>query len=79
MTRPHTSSGGTADACAWDRFFEALDAERAAAARVPTGAAIVAADAPNRDELVRRYQGEGRTVVVVDEDGREQLLAPPQS
>ena len=65
-----------ADDCAWDLFFEALDAGSDAAAWVPPGAAIVAADAPDRAELVRRYHADRRSVVVVDEDGRTETLRP---
>jgi hypothetical protein len=62
---------------AWDLFAEALDAGSAAAARVPNGAAILAADSPDREVQIRRYHHEGRAVVLVDEDGREhQVLAP---
>ncbi len=68
----------TADDRAWDLFFEALDTDSPSAARIPPGAAIVAADAPDRDELVRRYHADRRTVVVVDEDGREETLRPNQ-
>jgi hypothetical protein len=66
----------TADDRAWDLFFEALDADSAAAARIPPGAAIVAADAPDRDELVRRYHADHRSVVLVHADGRTETLRP---
>jgi hypothetical protein len=65
-----------ADDRAWDLFFEALDADSAAAARIPPGAAIVAADAPDRDELVRRYHADHRSVVRVHADGRTETLRP---
>ena len=68
----------TADDQAWDLFFEALDADSAAATRVPPGAAIVAADAPDREQLVHRYHDDRRTVVVVHEDGRDEILRPRQ-
>jgi hypothetical protein len=68
----------TADDRAWDLFFEALDSDSNTASRVPPGAAVVAADAPDRDELVRRYHADRRTVVVVYEDGREDILRPRQ-
>lgn len=68
----------TADDRAWDLFFEALDANSPSAVRIPPGAAIVASDAPDRDELVRRYHSDRRTVVVVHEDGREETLRPHQ-
>lgn len=41
------------------------------------GAAIVAADAPDRDELVRRYHADHRSVVIVHDDGHPNTL-PPQ-
>jgi hypothetical protein len=66
----------TADDRAWELFFDALDGGSATATRVPPGAAIVAADAPDRVELVRRYHADKRTVVVVHEDGREEILRP---
>lgn len=66
----------TADGLAWDLFFEALDAESEAAARVPPGAAVVAGDAPDRDELVRRYHADHRSVVLVHADGRTETLRP---
>jgi hypothetical protein len=68
----------TADDHAWDLFAEALDAGSAVAARVPNGAAILAADSPDREMLIRRYHGEGRVVVLVDEDGREHHVLPPK-
>jgi hypothetical protein len=68
----------TADDRAWDLFFEALDAGSAAAARIPPGAAIVAADARDRDELVRRYHADHRSVVLVYADGRTETLRPRQ-
>ena len=49
----------TADGNAWDLFAEALDGSSAAAARVPTGAAILAADVHDREVLIRRYHDEG--------------------
>jgi hypothetical protein len=66
----------TADDRAWDLFFEALDADSDAAGRIPPGAAIVAADAPDRDELVRRYHADHRSVVLVYADGRTETLRP---
>jgi hypothetical protein len=66
----------TADDRAWDLFFEALDGDSPTATRVPPGAAIVAADAPDRDELVRRYHADRRSVIVVHVDGREEVLRP---
>lgn len=66
----------TADDHACDLFAEALDAGSAAAARVPNGAAILAADSPEREVLIRRYHDEGRVVVLVDQDGREHHLVP---
>jgi hypothetical protein len=66
----------TADDRAWDLFFEGLEAESDAAKRVPPGAAIVAADAPDRHELVRRYHADHRSVVIVHEDGRTETLRP---
>lgn len=66
----------TADDRAWDLFFEALDVESETASRVPPGAAIIAADAPDRDELVRRYHADRRSVVIVHEDGRTETLRP---
>jgi hypothetical protein len=66
----------TADDRAWDLFFEALESDSAAAARIPPGAAIVAADAPDRDELVRRYHADHRSVVLVHADGRTETLRP---
>jgi len=41
---------------------------------VPNGAAILAADSPEREVLIRRYHDEGRVVVLVDPDGREHRL-----
>jgi hypothetical protein len=64
----------TADDRAWELFFEALDGD--VASRVPPGAAIVAADAPDRDELVRRYHADRRSVVVVHHDGHTETLRP---
>lgn len=64
----------TADERAWDLFVEALDAESEVALRIPPGAAIVASDAPDRHEVIRRYQSERRPVVLVHEDGRTQIL-----
>jgi len=64
----------TADDKAWDLFAEALDGGSAAAAQVPTGAAILAADAQDREVLIRRYHDEGRGVVLVDQDGRAQHI-----
>jgi hypothetical protein len=66
----------TADDRAWGLFLDALDAESKAAMHVPPGAAIVSADAPDRHELVRRYQTERRPVVLVHEDGRTQIVRP---
>ncbi len=66
----------TADDRAWELFFDGLDADSDAAREIPPGAAIVAADAPDREELVRRYHAERRAVVVVGEGGRE-VLRPP--
>jgi hypothetical protein len=66
----------TADDRAWDLFFEALESDSASAARIPPGAAIVAADAPDRDELVRRYHADHRSVVLVHADGRTETLRP---
>jgi hypothetical protein len=66
----------TADDRAWELFFDALDADSDAAREIPPGAAIVAADSPDREELVRRYHAERRAVVLVGEDGRE-ILRPP--
>jgi hypothetical protein len=66
----------TADDLAWDLFLEALDPQSQAALRVPPGAAIVADDAPDRDELVRRYHSERRPVVVVRADGTSQVKRP---
>ena len=71
--RPDVS---TADDRAWDLFFEALDADTPAAARIPSGAAIVAADDPDRQTLIRRYHADRRTVVLVHADGREDVLRP---
>jgi hypothetical protein len=68
----------TADDRAWDLVFEALDSDSDAAARVPPGAAIVAFDAPDRAELVRRYHADHRAVVIVHEDGRTETLRPRQ-
>ncbi len=66
----------TADDRAWDLFFEALDADTPAAARISSGAAIVAADDLDRDTLIRRYHDDRRTVVLVHADGREDVLRP---
>jgi hypothetical protein len=68
----------TADDGAWDLFAEALDADTAVAARVPTGAAIFAADAQDREVLIRRYHDEGRAVALVDQDGRQHHMLPPR-
>jgi len=68
----------TADDRAWDLFFEALDPDSASAARISPGAAILAANAPDRDALVRRYHADRRTVVVVHEDGCAETLKPSQ-
>jgi len=68
----------TADDRAWDLFAEALDAGSAVAARITNGAAMLAADSPDRDVLMRRHHGEGRVVVLVDEDGREHHVLPPK-
>jgi hypothetical protein len=68
----------TADDRAWDVLAEALDPDTAVAARVPTGAAILAADAQDRDVLIQRCHDEGRVVVLVDQDGRERHLLPPK-
>jgi hypothetical protein len=70
---PHLT---TADERAWDLFFAALDADNEAAHTVPPGAAIVAADASDRDELVRRYRADRRAVVLVHEDGRQEVISP---
>ena len=68
----------TADDHACDLFAEALDAGSPAAARVSNGAAILAADSPDHEVLIRRYHDEGRAVVLVDEDGREHHVLPPK-
>ena len=67
----------TADDRAWDLFFEALDADSRAAARIPPGAAIVAADAANRDDLLHRYHADRRSVVLVDANGGFEVRRPP--
>jgi hypothetical protein len=64
----------SAEARTWDLFHEALDPDSPAAARLPSGAAFVARDAPDREELVRRYRAEGRAVVLVSEDGSEEII-----
>lgn len=62
-------TGKTGDERAWDVFFEALDPDSATAAAIPSGAAIVPADADNLEELKRRYRAEGRPVAMVAADG----------
>jgi hypothetical protein len=66
----------SAEERAWELFFEALDPDSPAAVRLPSGAAFVAADAPDRDDVIRRYKAEGRPVVVVDGEGREKIIRP---
>jgi hypothetical protein len=66
----------TADDRAWELFFEALDAGSEAGHRIPPGAAIVAADAANRDDLLRRYHADRRSVVLVHQDGRTEIKRP---
>lgn len=73
VEHPTTTS---ADDRAWELFFEALDGDAAAATEIPPGAAIVAADEPDLDELVRRYRAERRSVVVVHADGRREVRRP---
>lgn len=68
----------TADDRAWDLFFEALDVGSASSADLPPGAAIVAADAPDLNALVRRYHADRRTVVVVYKDGHREIRRPRQ-
>jgi hypothetical protein len=68
-----------ADDRAWEVFFEALDADSDIAKQIPPGAAIVAADSPERDELVARYHADHRSVVVVHADGRSETLRPRRS
>jgi hypothetical protein len=75
-TEPHAV--GTGEERAWALFFDALDASNDAARRLPPGAAIVAADAPDRGELVRRYHADRRAVVIVHADGREEIRKPPR-
>jgi hypothetical protein len=75
MSKP-TKETSVADARAWDVFLEALDADSQAAASIPTGTAIVAADDPDRDELIRRYHNDDRAVAVVDADGGYEVLPP---
>jgi hypothetical protein len=65
-----------ADDRAWEVFFEALDADSPIAEQIPPGAAIVAADAPDRDALVRRYHADHRSVVLVHADGRNETVRP---
>jgi hypothetical protein len=65
-----------ADDRAWEVFFEALDADSDVAKQIPPGAAIVAADSPERDELVARYHADHRSVVLVHADGRNETLRP---
>lgn len=61
---------------AWEVFFDSLDPDREAAAWIPPGAAIIAADSPDRDFLIRRYHADRRPVVLVDADGRTKTLRP---
>jgi hypothetical protein len=77
-TLEHASS---AEERAWDLFRDALDPESEAARRLPSGAAFVAADSPDRGELVRRYKAEGRAIVIVDAEGHEQVVRawPPEA
>lgn len=65
-----------ADDRAWEVFFEALDADSDTAQEIPPGAAIVAADSPERDELVARYHADHRSVVLVHADGQHETLRP---
>jgi len=66
----------TAEDRAWDLFFESLDSGSEAAERVPPGAAIIAADSPDREALVRRYHADRRSVVLVHPDGRSEVRRP---
>jgi hypothetical protein len=70
IEHPSTTS---ADDRAWELFFEALDGDTGASADTPPGAAIIAADEPDLDELVRRYHADRRSVVVVHADGRREV------
>jgi hypothetical protein len=65
-----------ADDLAWDLFFEALDPESDVAARIPPGAAIIAADSPDRDFLIGRYHADRRSVVLVHAEGRAEIRRP---
>lgn len=78
MATAETANVATADERAWELFFDALDADSESAARIPPGAAILAADAANREDLVHRYHADGRSVVLVHEDGRTEILRPSQ-
>jgi hypothetical protein len=76
MATTERITGGTADERAWDLFLQALEPDSPAAATVPPGAAVLAADAPDREELIRRYHADGRSVVLVDADGQTKTLKP---
>lgn len=71
MGIPRNSVEG-ADGRAWAIFFEALDADSPIAAAIPSGAAIIGADAPDTFESVRRYHEEGRDA---SSDGRYEIRA----
>jgi len=60
---------GAAEERAWEVFLGAVDPAVDSAPMVPPGAAIVAADAHNVEQLKRRYKAEGRPVALVGENG----------
>jgi hypothetical protein len=52
---------------AWAVFSDAIDTASTDVG-IPSGAAIVAADAPDLDTWKHRYESEGRTIVIVEAD-----------
>lgn len=74
-TLSHTNSVATE--AAFDRMDAAIEGTLAGRAAYPSGTAFVPADHPDVAGTIRRYLDEGRPVVLVYDDGSEQVLGDP--
>lgn len=72
---PHNSPATEA---AFDRLDSAIEGTLEGRTTHPSGTAFVPADHPDVAGTIRRYLDEGRPVVLVYDDGTEQLLGDPR-
>ena len=64
----------SADERAWATFRRAVASEVAGKPLHRSGTAYVRADLPELGQVLRRYEGAGRAVVLVYEDGTERVI-----